>query len=710
MRLECPNCHVTLHVVDDSKELETSCPSCGSRIPLEDRTETYRQVVADRIGPYELLNRVGIGQFGAVWRAKDTRLGRIVALKIPRREEFDDSTRAMFLREARNQAMLEHPNIVRIHEVSDGEGPVYIDSEFINGETLKDRLSGERYPYRRVAEVMATIAGAVHFAHEKGLVHRDLKPGNILLDTEGEPHVADFGLAKHIGGDFTMSITGVILGTPAYMSPEQARGDSRLVDRRSDVFSLGVVLYEMLTGTKPFEGSSQIQLLQQIQSRDPRRLRAVDGKIPRDLETICLKALAKTADRRYATAGELADDLQRFLDGKAIRARPEGYIEKGIRWVQRNQSLAGAGSLAILSTATAIVFARPGRDQLPAIPPGATMNVEIDTEPTGASVVFVPRDPLTGEGITDKVIRPAGKTPVVVEMPPGEYFVVAKLDDGRFHEVQRYVPRDAMEFTDLFRHRSWAKKPSADARAASDKDVITLARIVIPANDVAQGMTVFEGSPHFTAGIAGETAFIPGHACQIDPFYLDTHEVTIGEFLSNNQGLFPRNLKPLGDPWPQDFPLTHLLLDSAIEYAESIGKRLPTEFEYEFAATNGGTTRFPWGNDPLVIDVAMSAVMQPDFDRTRTDPPVFGLFSNGAEFTGSWHAPYPMFAESAKSLMPSPGALVTIRGGPIGGGIEIPPGLAVDAQGARMRLALARTSCVHDRIGFRCAKSKSPRW
>ena len=161
---------------------------------------------------------------------------------------------------------------------------------------------------------------------------------------------------------------------------------------------------------------------------------------------------------------------------------------------------------------------------------------------------------------------------------------------------------------------------------------------------------------------------------------------------------------------PPDFPLTHLLYDSAIEYAESIGKRLPSEFEYEYAATNGGTTKFPWGNDPREIRSEMSAVGQPDFDRTQTVPPVSGLFSNGAEFTESWGAAYPKFAIAAKSIMPAPGVLIAIRGGPIGGGTELPPRLNVNEVGARMRLSLARTSCVHDRLGFRCAKSKTSRW
>ena len=717
MRIECPNCHVKLNFVDDSTAEETSCPSCGSRIQLKgetDRTLTYRQVVADHIGPFELLAKVGVGQFGAVWRARDTRLNRIVAIKVPRRETFDGHTRAMFVREAHAAATLEHPGIVRIHEVSNQDEQVYIVSEFINGETLKDRLVGERLSFPAAAEMIATISEAIDYAHEKGIIHRDLKPGNILLDENGQPHVTDFGLAKQIDNEVTMTVSGAILGTPAYMSPEQARGDNRRVDRRSDVFSLGVILYEMLTGTKPFDGSSQVQLLQQIQSHDPRSPRAVDGRIPRDLETICVKAISKQSDRRYATTKEFAEDLRRFLAGSAILARPESLFEKGSRWVRRNKALATVGLVALLSTTLAAALTRQKLVEPPPIPLGppvvSTLMVELDTEPSGASLVFVPRDPLTGEGIAEKAVRPSEKSPAIVELPSGDYFVVAKLDDGRFHEVQRYVPQAPNEFVDMYRHRTWTKSPVDPKAGAETKEAIRLPRIVIPPPDSGEGMVPFDGSDEFQVGVQGDEGSHAQHLRKVVPFLLDAHEVTIGEYLAKNQGNFPRNLRPQGDPWPEDFPLTHLLYDSAIEYAESIGKRLPSEFEYEYAATNGGTTKFPWGNDPREIRSEMSAVGQPDFDRTQTVPPVSGLFSNGAEFTESWGAAYPKFAIAAKSIMPAPGVIIAIRGGPIGGGTELPPRLNVNEVGARMRLSLARTSCVHDRLGFRCAKSKTSRW
>ncbi|MEJ7593627.1 MAG: protein kinase [Planctomycetaceae bacterium] len=717
MRVECPNCHVKLNFVDDALAAETSCPSCGSRIPLNadaDTTVTYRPKVADRIGPFELLGKVGAGQFGAVWKARDTRLKRIVAIKVPRSETFDDYPRGMFLREAQAAATLEHPGIVRIHEVANHDDQVCIVSEFIVGETLRDRLTGDRLTFPAAAEMIATISEAIHYAHEKGIIHRDLKPGNILLDESGQPHVADFGLAKQIDNEVTMTVSGAILGTPAYMSPEQARGDNRRVDRRSDVFSLGVMLYEMLTGMKPFNGSSQIQLLQQIQSRDPRSPRSVDGRVPRDLETICLKSLSKPSDRRYATAKELAEDLRRFLAGSAILARPETALQQGARWVRRNKALATVGMVALLSTTLAAALTLQKPVEPPPFTPGppsvSTLMVELDTEPSGASLVFVPRDPLTGEGIAEKAIRPTEKSPAIVELAPGNYFVVAKLDDRRFHEVQRYVPQTANEFVDSYRHTSWTKSPVDPMADRDAKESIRLPRIVIPEADSAAGMIPFGGSDAFQVGVPGDEGAHAQHERKIVPFFLDAHEVTILEYLAKNGGKFPRNLRPQDDPWPQDFPLTHLFYDSAIEYAESIGKRLPSEFEYEFAATNGGTTKFPWGNGAREISPEMSAVGQPDFDRTQTVPPVSGLFSNGAEFTESWGGAYPKFAAAAKALMPAPGVIIAIRGGLIGGGTELPPGLIVNDVGARMRLSLARTSCVHDHLGFRCAKSKTPRW
>ncbi|MEE2989601.1 MAG: protein kinase [Planctomycetota bacterium] len=353
MHIRCPHCRNPIELLDDSDHQSIDCPDCGSQFDLVEVDERdvdtlpVDRASLDRIGRFELIEEVGRGAFGAVWKARDSQLDRIVAVKIPRQHFFSAGNREQFLREARSTAQLDHPNIVTVHEVGSHEDQLFIVSDFIEGTTLAEYISASRFSLRESAAICVTIAGALHHAHENGVIHRDLKPSNVMITANNDPRVMDFGLAKRESGEITITIDGKLVGTPAYMSPEQARGEAHHVDRRADVYSLGVLLYELISGEPPFRGVTRMLLHQVIHEEAPSP-RTLDSSIPRDLETITLKCLQKDPAGRYPDASQLASDLKNWLDGKPIQARPISSLQQGLRWCKRKPAVAALSAVVAI--------------------------------------------------------------------------------------------------------------------------------------------------------------------------------------------------------------------------------------------------------------------------------------------------------------------------------------------------------------------------
>ena len=363
-----------------------SCPKCGRPLPasmpeglcakclftslLEAPSPDERAPVvsasARRFAGYELLEVIARGGMGVVWKARHTQLNRIVALKlISVGDAGTPDFVERFQTEAEAAASLDHPNIVPVYEFGESEGQRFLAMKFVEGGTLAGKVGSggsERsarslnadslitdYSPLQAAALLATIAHAVHYAHQRGVLHRDIKPGNILLDAAGQPHLTDFGLAKLIEKDTTVTKTLAVLGTPSFMSPEQAAGRTRDITTAADVYGLGAVLYDLLTGEPPFAGGTTLDTIRQVMEREPKRPSLLNPAVDRDLETICLKCLEKESGRRYGSAEALADDLERWERHEPILARPAGALELIAKWVRRHRTRAALLATVLLA-------------------------------------------------------------------------------------------------------------------------------------------------------------------------------------------------------------------------------------------------------------------------------------------------------------------------------------------------------------------------
>jgi serine/threonine-protein kinase len=322
-------------------------------LPPDDAVFRDEETGLPRIEGYAVEAVLGRGGMGIVYRARHRKLNRPVALKMILAGAYaSPPDRARFQREAEAVAALRHPNVVQVYDSGEAGGRPYFTMEFVEGGTLADKLAGTPLAARPAADLVAALAGAVQAAHACGVVHRDLKPANVLLTADGTPKVTDFGLARHVEGGPELTLSGTRVGTPSYMAPEQALGRSRAIGPASDIYALGVILYELLTGRPPFMGESAAETERQVIATDPVPPSRLNPRAPRDLETICLKCLHKDPARRYPSAAALADDLRRFLAGAPIAARRVGPLERAGKWVRRRPALTAALAGGVLLVVT----------------------------------------------------------------------------------------------------------------------------------------------------------------------------------------------------------------------------------------------------------------------------------------------------------------------------------------------------------------------
>jgi len=330
-------------------EADSANTSVGDTVGAEDGTQA-QALQHDRVGNHEIIREIARGGMGVVYEATHLNLKRVVALKMVLAGKWaSEAELGRFMLEAKAAAKLKHPGIVAIYDMGEFDGQPYFSMEFVPGSSLYDLIQEKPMGAREAAAYIKSISEAIEYAHQHGVLHRDLKPENVMVDPSGQTKITDFGLAKQLGEDSELTASGQIMGTPAYMAPEQALGELDRIGPHTDVYALGGILYALLIGRPPFAAKNVRDLLMQVIEQEPVSPRTINPTVPIDLDTICLKSLEKEPEKRYRSAQELADELERFLEGAPIQARPISTASRVWRWCRRKRALAGLwGSVALL--------------------------------------------------------------------------------------------------------------------------------------------------------------------------------------------------------------------------------------------------------------------------------------------------------------------------------------------------------------------------
>jgi len=669
---------------------------------------------------FQIVSELGRGGMGIVYRAWQERLQRWVALKcLPAAFSEDPERLRRFRQEARLTAQLTEHGIIQVHDIVEaGNAPILV-LPYIEGcdlaHIIKQRQALQEgttvdhpHPWATLGEkdylnvllpFFDKVLDSLVRLHGADVLHRDLKPSNILLDKNANGWLTDFGLAR-MGHLDTSAQPGHGMGTPGFMGPEQWEGDEN-IDARTDVFSIGVTIYQAFTLKLPY-GKTKIK-----ESTPPAQLpKTMMRSWPSHLDLVLQKTIEPDRANRYQSVADLRTDWIRVRNGLLPSKTPVSRGKQFVHALRQKASLIMAAlPLAMVVGLLAFVFWQPAnKDEAVK---KIVRTVHLKTDPPDARVALVPLKYEDGTPQFDQAIEPKGHSPVTIaDVPTGDYLVIVEVENHGFHEVYRSVPEPGEVRT----FSASTGVAHLDVTELPDKS-LNLPLIKVPKAEITAEMALFSGGK-FTMGTAKfGPNFAPPHQETLEPFYLDKTEVTVGAYLAACQHLPPKLERK---PPANNDAVRFVTFDEALACAEKMGKRLPEEAVYEYAASNGGKNRFPWGEDFSRIQAwSIGAVDDPayDYDRSKLNPSVSGLFSNVAEWTSTWHRPYPGADWPEEDKVGNRDTRV-VRGGPIRVLLGDP-----DPQGkdktlpwdSRWRLGIPRDQS-YEGLGFRCARSAAPRF